>query len=167
MNRFNCWIWVLVVFELFVQCVAAGVYDPLSDLDAYNVVWATHSADHNGSMPLGNGDIGVNLWCEADGDLIFYISKMDAWSENGRFLKLGRIRVSMTPNPFATGKPFRQELVLRNGMITVTAGTPGSDEVRLRMRISATQPLICIDADSDIALSWKAKLEVCVGAHDI
>jgi len=33
-------------------------------LDAYNVVWTTPSEDHNGSMPIGNGDLGMNAWVE-------------------------------------------------------------------------------------------------------
>jgi len=35
----------------------------------YNVVWDSPSADYNGSMPLGNGDIGLNVWVEGSGDL--------------------------------------------------------------------------------------------------
>ncbi len=31
------------------------------------------------SMPLGNGDIGLNVWVDPGGDLLFYISKTDAW----------------------------------------------------------------------------------------
>ena len=77
-------------------------------MDRYNVTWDTPSTDSSGSMPLGNGDTGLNLWVEGGGDLLLYISKTDAWSETGRLLKLGRARVRLTPNPFATGKPFRQ-----------------------------------------------------------
>ncbi len=33
--------------------------------DAYNIVWDTPSKDALGSMPLGNGDIGLNVWVEA------------------------------------------------------------------------------------------------------
>jgi len=32
-------------------------------------------------MPLGNGDIGLNVWTEPGGDLLFYISKTDAWGD--------------------------------------------------------------------------------------
>jgi len=53
-------------------------------------------------MPIGNGDIGLNLWVEAGGALVFYISKTDAWNENGSLLKLGRVRVQLSPNPFTT-----------------------------------------------------------------
>ena len=43
-------------------------------LDNCNVVWNSPSTGANGSMPLGNGEVGVNLWVERDGDLLFYIA---------------------------------------------------------------------------------------------
>ena len=60
-------------------------------MNGYNVTWETPSKDHNGSMPLGNGDIGLNAWVEENGDLIFYISKTDNWGDNGRLLKVVRL----------------------------------------------------------------------------
>ena len=45
------------------------------------------ATDSSGSMPLGNGDIGLNVWVEGDGDLIFHISKTDAWSGNARLFE--------------------------------------------------------------------------------
>ena len=38
-------------------------------LDAYNVIWDSPSEDQNGSMPIGNGDIGANVWMTPDGVL--------------------------------------------------------------------------------------------------
>jgi hypothetical protein len=43
-------------------------------VDRYNVVWDSPSKDHHGSTPLGNGDVDLNAWMTADGDLQFYIS---------------------------------------------------------------------------------------------
>src|SRR6266404_5087673 len=70
-------------------------------VDQNNVVWTSPSKDSSGSMPLGNGDIGLNLWVEESGELVFYIGKTDAWSESARLLKLGRVRVRLSPNPFS------------------------------------------------------------------
>ena len=39
----------------------------------YHVVWESPGRDYNGSMPVGNGDIGLNAWVEDDGDICFYI----------------------------------------------------------------------------------------------
>ncbi|WP_431209859.1 DUF5703 domain-containing protein [Puia sp. P3] len=54
-----------------------GVAQP--GLDSFNVVWTEPGPGPAESMPLGNGDIGLNLWVEPGGDLVFYISKTDAW----------------------------------------------------------------------------------------
>ena len=54
-------------------------------------------------MPLGNGQVGINLWVEEDGDLRFYISRTDSLSEISRLLKVGGVRISLDPNPFKAG----------------------------------------------------------------
>lgn len=42
-----------------------------------------------GPMPLGNGELGINLWVEPSGDLLFYLSRTDSWSETGRPAEIG------------------------------------------------------------------------------
>ena len=86
-----------------------------AEIDGYNVEWNTPSENSAGSMPLGNGELGANLWVEKNGDLLFYLSRTDAISEANRLMKMGRIRVSLSPNPFQEGKPFSQQLVLKDG----------------------------------------------------
>jgi hypothetical protein len=83
------------------RACASGVsfeFPPEGPVDRCNVVWETPSKGPWGSMPIGNGDIGMNVWVEEDGDLLFYIGRSDLWSENGRLLKLGRVRVRFRPN---------------------------------------------------------------------
>jgi len=53
-------------------------------------------------MPLGNGEVGINLWVEENGDLLFYISRSDSLSEISRLLKVGEVRVALSPNPFVS-----------------------------------------------------------------
>jgi len=65
--------------------------------ESYDVTWDSPSADANGSMPLGNGDIGLNAWIEPGGAVVFYISKTDSWGDNGRLLKVGRVHVAFDP----------------------------------------------------------------------
>ena len=84
--------------------VAASAPVRADPLDACNVVWNSPSKDSAGSMPLGNGRLGLNVWAEEGGDLVFYISKTDAWDGLGRLLKLGRVRLKFTPNPFDGGR---------------------------------------------------------------
>ena len=86
-----------------------------SPIDRYDVAWDGPSEDSRGSMPLGNGDLGLNVWVEKSGDLLLYLSKTDAWSDDvggsKGLLKLGRIRVQFSPNPVADGNPLRQTLI--------------------------------------------------------
>lgn len=98
-------------------------------------------------MPIGNGDIGLNVWAEEDGDLLFYIAKNDSWSENGRLLKLGRVRVHLTPNPFIKGLPFKQELKLRQGEMIIQAGEVDS-EITIRVWVDANNPVVQVEAES-------------------
>ncbi len=128
-------------------------------LDAYNVTWTTPSRDSNGSMPLGNGDLGINLWIEEDGDLLFYVSKTDAWDEHCRLLKLGRVRVTLTPTPFRRGAPFRQALRLRQGEIVVSAG-PKGQQTHIRAWVDANRPVIHVEYASEAPVRIRAALEV-------
>jgi hypothetical protein len=47
-------------------------------------------------MPLGGGDIGCNVWFE-NNDLIFYISRSGKFDENESMLKLGHVRLQLSP----------------------------------------------------------------------
>lgn len=105
----------------FLSFMALATFAMANELDRFNVVWTSPSANSAGSMPYGNGEIGMNIWAEPDGDLLILVSRTDAWSEACRLLKVGRIRVKMTPNPFRSGLPFKQELRLREGRVLIKA----------------------------------------------
>jgi len=111
-------------------------------LQQYNVVWDSPSRDASGSMPLGNGDIGLNVWVQ-DSDLLLLIGKTDAWDENCTNLKLGCVRVKLTPDPFAAGAAFRQTLRLLSGDIEIVAGP-----VRILLWVDANQPVIRLEVES-------------------
>src|SRR5580693_8451838 len=73
-----------------------------------DVAWNSLGTNENNSMPLGNGDLAANVWTEQNGDIVLLLAKSDAWSENGQLLKLGRVRVKLTPNPFAAPAAMTQ-----------------------------------------------------------
>ncbi|MGJ7032456.1 DUF5703 domain-containing protein [Niabella hirudinis] len=124
-----------------------------SSVSNYNLRWTTPGINSKGSMPVGNGDIGANVWVEANGDLVFYISKTDAWSEIGRLLKLGRVRVSMTPNPFK-GSGFLQELKLEEGAVAIDYGS-----AKVKFWIDAHNPVIQTEIKSSIPVAVKVTYE--------
>ena len=99
-----------------------------------NVVWNTPSRNSSESMPCGGGDIGLNVWVE-NGDLLFYISRSGTFDEHNCQLKQGRVRMRLTPNPFASKDGFRQELKLNDGYVEVSkqsALKPGQNTASLR-----------------------------------
>ena len=79
-------LWILLLAACPVPALAAGV-------EQYNLTCDAPAKDSHGAIPLGNGDIGISAWAEESGDLLFYVSKTDAYDDNHRLLKLGRVRV--------------------------------------------------------------------------
>ena len=127
-------------------------------LEACNVVWDSPSKDASGSMPLGNGDVGINAWVEANGDLVFYVSKTDAWDENGRLCKIGRVRVKFDP-PLAVTDSFRQELKLRDGVVRIISGT-GDQQSSILLWVDARQPVVHLEAQSAQPVCCRAEVEL-------
>ena len=127
-------------------------------LSDYNVVWNSPSKNSMGSMPSGNGDIGINLWVEKNGDLLFYLSKTDAWTGNARLLKVGKVRLALTPNPFKEGVPFLQELKVEEGLIHIEAGSE-ENKVLIDVWVDANHPVVELDVKSETALTASVKTE--------
>lgn len=125
----------------------------IDELSRYNVVWNNQSKNSSESMPCGGGDIGLNVWVE-NGDLLIYLSKSGTFDENNTLLKLGRIRVKLTPNPF-NGKTFKQELVLNDGNIVIT----GANETKVNIWVDVFNPVVHIDIKSDKPVSARTSYE--------
>jgi alpha-L-fucosidase 2 len=114
-----------------------------------NVVWDSPSADSWGSMPIGNGDIGANVWVEPSGDLVLLLSKTDAWDEVSRLCKLGRIRIRTQPTLVRKGRTFRQELDLATGTLRITTGGNQRPGIRVRVWIDANRPVVRVEIEGD------------------
>jgi alpha-L-fucosidase 2 len=90
-------------------------------MDLPDVIWTTPSTDEHGSMPLGNGETGLNLWTENGRDLCLYVARTDAWDGEGRLCKLGRVRIRLPDGVFGAGAPFLQRLDLATGCVRIRA----------------------------------------------
>jgi alpha-L-fucosidase 2 len=113
-------------------------------LDQSNIIWNSAGKDFHDAMPTGNGDIGVSMWIEKEGDLLFYISKTDAYDDNNRLLKIGLVRVKISPNPFTAGTAFEQKLQLQQSVIAVQTGS-GNNAFKLRLWVDANHPVIRLE----------------------
>ncbi|MFO0827817.1 MAG: DUF5703 domain-containing protein [Phycisphaerales bacterium] len=132
---------------MFVSPWLVAVLLSSNPVGANDVVWTAPSRDESGSMPIGNGDLAANVWVDAGGTLSLYLAKSDAWDDNARLLKLGRLRINVEPNPLEDGGPFRQRLDVHDGEIEIELGKE-SNRVALTVRVDANRPVLVVDCAS-------------------
>lgn len=115
------------------------------NLAAYEVVWDSPSEDSSGSMPIGNGDLVANVWVEPSGDLVLLLAKNDAVDENGKLLKLGRVRIRTTPRLLSGEGEFGQRLKLMNGEVRIGAPVMGGS-LNIRIWVDANRPVLHVES---------------------
>ena len=81
--------------------------DTAGCLRHYDVEWDglwddSQSPTWINTMPVGNGRFAANVWIDRTGTISALISAPGAWSEAGELLKVGLVRVAITPNPFTS-----------------------------------------------------------------
>lgn len=134
-------VWFLVCTAASVLAVAARANTPETSLDGCNVVWHEPSADSFASMPLGNGDIGINVWVEPQGDVMLYVAKVDAFDAEHRQPKLGRVR--LRTEPALDTKALTTSLLLDKAAVDIVAG-----DTTLRVWVDAHAPVIRVEGRS-------------------
>ncbi|SEO66539.1 hypothetical protein SAMN04487978_3360 [Flavobacterium sp. fv08] len=140
---------ILFILLFTTLCIKAQI--PV--LDNYNQIWTAQSNNSSESMPLGGGDIGMNVWVEK-GDLYFYFSRSGTFDEHNTLLKLGRIKVTLSPNPFSGKEGFHQELNLKDGYILV-----GQNDTKIKLWVDVFKPIIHVDLESKTSLKMTASYE--------
>lgn len=126
--------------------------------DLYTLQWTRPGYTSRSSMPLGNGEYGMNFWVDQNGNLLFYISSTSSWDENARLLKLGRIRINLLPNPFLKAIEsgnFRKILDLKSASIKLEAGYASAV-----VWIDANNPLITVEVRSKEPIKVSVGLEL-------
>jgi hypothetical protein len=122
---------------------------------ANDVTWNQPGTNENDSMPLGNGDLALNVWTTTNGDIVLLASKSDAWSENGQLLKLGRARIKLSPNPFAGSRTFAQTLHLESGEVQIL-----SDNNLVRIWVDANHPVAHVEITSQQPIGVETDAEL-------
>jgi hypothetical protein len=125
----------IITLCMVTACEGGGKNLPVS----YHPVWESQSRDASQSMPCGGGDIGLNVWVE-NGDVLYYMARSGTFDENNTFVKLGRVRMRFSPNPF-DGELIRQELVLEDGYVKIS-GRNGDLTAELRIWVDVYRPVI-------------------------
>jgi hypothetical protein len=120
------------------------------ELSEDDLVWTKPGGRSDASMPCGGGDIGLNVWVE-NGDLLCYVARSGTFDENNSLLKLGRIRVRLTPFD-TTG--FRQILDLHDGCIRVVTRA-----VSVLIWVDVYRPVVHISVNAHRPLQVRASWE--------
>ncbi|MXV15245.1 DUF5703 domain-containing protein [Hufsiella ginkgonis] len=157
------WIILLLVFS--------GKLAFSQQVDQYNLTWNSPSKNAGESMPCGGGDTGLNVWVEK-GDLLFYIARSGSFDENNSLLKAGRIRIKLFPNPFENGTSFTQELVLRDGFISIR-GVKNGLQAHVKIWADVFQPVAHVEIVANKPLSasvayesWRYRDRVITGREN-
>jgi hypothetical protein len=122
-------------------------------LTQYNLTWHTQSKNSGESMPCGGGDIGLNVWVE-NNQVYCYLSQSGAFDENNTFLKMGRIKVSLSPNPFE-GNGFSQQLNLSDGSVIIK----GKNNTQVKFWVDVYRPVVHIEINSKQSIKTEAAYE--------
>jgi len=135
---------------LVLICISALVFSLSFSPNDYMVIWNSPSQDETGQMPLGNGDIAAGVYAIENGSLYLLLAKNDAFTYQGDIFKTGRVKISISPNPFVKGKPFYQQMDMENGCVLLEA-----DDIKIRVWADANRPVyhVEIDAPGEIKVS--------------
>jgi len=155
MKRITRFLFYRVSLLLLLFCLFSSVFAQ-TELDHCNIVWNTQSKNSGESMPCGGGDVGLNVWVE-NSDLLFYIAKSGTFDENNALLKLGRIRVKLSPNPFE-GKNFRQQLILKDGYVRIHA-SGGKVNTTISIWVDVFHPAIHVDIENSKPVTTEVTYE--------
>jgi alpha-L-fucosidase 2 len=143
------WLWIAVLVTL---CGTSGM---ASGAVVDDITWTTAGHDENDSMPIGNGDLAANVWMEESGDLVLLVSKADAWTELNQLVKLGRIRIQLTPNPFAGAHDFEQILHLDTASVEIRTSAGA-----LQVWVDANHPVLHVAARLKEPCTLRAAVEI-------
>ena len=151
-KRINYYTLVVVALLLAAFTLQAQSTDD-SFPEMYNIVWESQSNDASGSMPVGGGDAGCNVWVE-NNQLLFYIQRSGVHDEFNGFPKLGRVRFWTEPNIFDGASIFQQELKLEDGSIEITSKHSEHGDINVKIWVEVHRPIIHVESISVKKLTY-------------
>ncbi len=120
---------------------------PVYAVDDY--VWTTPSHDSSESMPLGGGDIGMNVWVDsASNDILCYVSQSGWFDENNSLLKAGRLRIRLDQTaPFV-----EQRLCLKDGYQQIRF----DQDKTITLWVDVMKPVVHFESTSPITINYES-----------
>ena len=114
-------------------------------------VWHTPSLDSSESMPLGGGDIGMNVWVDIEtNEVKCLFCQSGCFDENNTLLKGGLLRISLED---AREAFVEQRLCLDKGLMKIKFA-----HTEISLWVDVWKPVIHIDANNPVKLvydSWR------------
>lgn len=114
-------------------------------------VWTSQSRNSSESMPLGGGDLGLNVWVEG-GELLFYVCRSGSYDEHNTLLKAGRVRLRIEGGDASA--PFRQTLRPADGSMQVELLG-----ATVTLRVDAFDPVVRVSVESPRAVVCEVSYE--------
>ena len=148
---------IFTVVFLLIAWSANFVSAQITELDKCDMVWMNQSHNSSQSMPCGGGDIGLNVWVE-HGDILFYIARSGNYDENNALLKLGRVRIHLSSDPFSTAN-FKQTLHLNDGYLSIEGINPVGVKAVIKIWVDVFNPRIHLNITGSQPLSAKVTYE--------
>ena len=113
--------------------------------------WTTQSKNSSESMPLGGGDVGLNVWVE-ENDLLFYITRSGSYDEHNTLLKAGRVRLELEGGNEQAA--FKQTLRLsKSEMVVELQGA------QVLLWVDAFRPVIHVEVTSPKSIAATVSYE--------
>jgi sucrose-6-phosphate hydrolase SacC (GH32 family) len=81
-----------------------------------DVIWSTPSTNVSGSMPLGNGNLGVNVYSTRSDEVQLLLSHTDSVDETGALVKIGRLVVPQPQAEMGHGANGNWDAVCMDGI---------------------------------------------------
>ncbi|MBO9619231.1 MAG: hypothetical protein J7539_09375 [Niabella sp.] len=115
-------------------------------LEPFNLHFTTQGNGSEASMILGNGDITVNAWVDRhDHNLYFYIGKSDTHNDQDQLYKVGKVRVSFSPNILVEDHEYAETFRIADATYRIK-----TKYAILTMRVDANNPVILLEAKTTI-----------------
>ena len=121
-------------------CNPAGAVDDFA--------WNTPSVNCSGSMPLGGGDIGMNVWVDfSSNDVQCLVCQSGSFDENNTLLKFGQLRIQLDD---PREKFVEQRLCLEKGSMLLTF-----ENTIIELWVDVWKPVIHVEANRPVDLKFE------------